>query len=93
MRATEDELSALHRIVAESLSKRIGSDDATASDISNAIKFLKDNNISCTPGASSALDELKRQLEAGAGKPVDPATEIDEQTLEDAMNKLNGEVG
>lgn len=93
MRATEDELSALHRIVAEALSKRIGSDDATASDISNAIKFLKDNNISCTPGASSALDELKRQLEAGTGKPVNAVDEVDEKDLEDAMNRLNGEVG
>lgn len=91
-RASEDALADLHRVVAEQLSARVAGGTATASDISNAIKFLKDNNISCTPGASSALDELQRELEkasARSGKPqINPQDEVD---LEDSMRQLDGE--
>lgn len=91
-RASEDALAELHRIVAENLAMRIAAGTATASDLSNAIKFLKDNNISCTPGASNALDELQKQLEAASGKAGVPAavTPEEEVDLEDAMRQLDG---
>ena len=41
----EDKLALLHRIVAEELIERISSGEASPSDLSNAIKFLKDNGI------------------------------------------------
>lgn len=45
--ATSDALGSLHAVVAKELRARIESGEATAADISNAIKFLKDNGISC----------------------------------------------
>lgn len=44
-KATGEELDALHGLVAELLSDKIRSGEATAADIAQAIKFLKDNNI------------------------------------------------
>jgi ABC-type Zn uptake system ZnuABC Zn-binding protein ZnuA len=89
-RASEDALADLHRIVAEQLAARIAAGTATASDLSNAIKFLKDNNISCTPGTSNALDDLMKQLEEASGKPR-PVSPEDESDLEDAMRQLEGD--
>ena len=44
-KASEGELGGLHGIVARYLAEKIASGEATASDVSNAIKLLKDNNI------------------------------------------------
>lgn len=56
--ATPDELGSLHAIIAKELKARIQSGEATAADISNAIKFLKDNGISCDVNDDANLKYL-----------------------------------
>ena len=64
-RANEGELGALHGVVARYLVEKIQSGEASASDVSNAIKLLKDNNITCLVEDSKDLEELQRQLNGG----------------------------
>lgn len=87
MAASEELLGILHNIVTEDLIRRIegievkneegvvtGRIAASASDIANAIKMLKDNNITCKPAADNALGALARSLaKREAGVPVSPA--------------------
>jgi hypothetical protein len=54
----ENTLSVLHTAVAQELLDRVQSGDAKPADISNAIKFLKDNNIDAMPVQGSPLDGL-----------------------------------
>ena len=62
--ASEDALNELHEVVARELKNRILSGEAGASDISNAIKFLKDNGVTAEPdsdrirGAAGAVSDL-----------------------------------
>ena len=71
-KASEGELGGLHGVVARYLAEKIASGEATASDVSNAIKLLKDNNITCDVNGDNALGKLQRALdEKSAGKPVD----------------------
>lgn len=71
-KASEGELGGLHGIVARYLAEKIASGEATASDVSNAIKLLKDNNITCDVNEDNDLGKLQRALdEKSAGKPVD----------------------
>lgn len=73
MPANESVLGELHQAVANALKERIGSADATAADLNAAIKFLKDNNITATPEANKALNELQNELEnAGCLPASDP---------------------
>lgn len=51
-------LHQLHDEVAKDLLRRIKSGEATASDISNAIKLLKDNGIEAEPAKGSAMGDL-----------------------------------
>ena len=44
-KATKDTMELLHEAVAQALMEKIQSGEANASDISAAIKFLKDNHI------------------------------------------------
>jgi len=55
-------LSTLHTAVAQELLDRVRSGDAKPADISNAIKFLKDNNIDAMPVQGSPLDGLMGSL-------------------------------
>lgn len=72
MAATEKALGALHEAVAMFLADRIAGGEASASDVSNAIKMLKDNNITCAPGGDNAIDNLEQALSAARGvSPVD----------------------
>ena len=43
--ATENELQALHRLVATKLVDQLNKENVKASDLANAIKFLKDQGI------------------------------------------------
>lgn len=61
-KATNDVMDALHGEVARELKKRIASGEATAADISNAIKFLKDNNIEADPETNPGLASLARDF-------------------------------
>lgn len=61
-RATEDTLATLHGKVADHLIKQIDSGEPTAADIANALKMLKENNITALPGTGGKLDRLKESI-------------------------------
>tara|TARA_B100000780_G_scaffold75871_1_gene51117 strand:- start:489 stop:719 length:231 start_codon:yes stop_codon:yes gene_type:complete len=58
----EKTLSTLHTAVAQELLDRVQSGDAKPADMSNAIKFLKDNNVDAMPVQGSPLDGLLNSL-------------------------------
>jgi len=61
--ATEDELQGLHRLVATKLVDQLNSDNVKASDLANAIKFLKDQGITLDKnGDMSAIGEMIESL-------------------------------
>lgn len=62
MAASIDQLGALHALVADELTRRIQSGEATAADIAQAIKLLKDNNISAIPTDNNPLGQLVHNL-------------------------------
>jgi hypothetical protein len=62
MSATIDLLGVLHEAVAKELLDRIRSGEASAADISNAIKMLKDNGIEARPDKNAALQSLASQF-------------------------------
>lgn len=81
-RASEALLASLHDAAAKLLLDRIQSGEATASDVANALKMLKDNDITCIPANDNALGALQSQLE---GRSVGDATERD---LADALENI-----
>ncbi|AGF91522.1 hypothetical protein PRRG_00011 [Prochlorococcus phage P-RSP2] len=61
--ASEDELQALHRLVATKLVDQLNREDVKASDLANAIKFLKDQGITLDKnGDVSAITEMISSL-------------------------------
>lgn len=60
--ASKDTLGALHALVAKELADRIATGEATAADISNAIKFLKDNGVEAVLGKGGPIDSLARNF-------------------------------
>lgn len=60
--ATKDLMEQLHGQLAEDLINRIKSGDATASDLSVARQFLKDNDINCDGASSPKLKKLSDTL-------------------------------
>lgn len=60
--ATKDVLELLHDAVEKELTERVKSGEATAADISNAIKFLKDNGIEAVLGKGGQIDSLARNF-------------------------------
>lgn len=62
MAASVDEMGALHALIAKTLSDRIASGEASAADIANAIKLLKDSGISAASGKGGPIDSLARQF-------------------------------
>ena len=63
--ATENELQALHRLVATKLVEQLNKDNVKASDLANAIKFLKDQGITLDKnGDMSAIGEMIEALPA-----------------------------
>lgn len=65
-KATKDQLSALHGVIATQLTQRLESGLWAASDVAAAIKFLKDNDITADPGENKALADMKETLVARA---------------------------
>jgi hypothetical protein len=57
-KAPQETLENLHSQVARELSHRINGGDASSADISNAIKFLKDNGIEGLAVQDSPLGNL-----------------------------------
>lgn len=76
MPASQDVLGRLHELVAEELTRRIQSGEATAADIAQAIKLLKDNNISAIPTGDNGLGQLVGSLRERL-----PFTEVDDNPL------------
>ena len=58
MKAPQDTLENLHSQVAQELLQRVISGEASSADMSNAIKFLKDNGIEGLPMQDSPLGNL-----------------------------------
>lgn len=62
-RADENTLSSLHGAVAELLLQKVRSGEASAAELSTAIKFLKDNGIDCVgkenPDIGSLADAMQ----------------------------------
>ena len=57
--ATEDELQSLHKLVATKLVDQLNKENVKASDLANAIKFLKDQGITLDKnGDISAIGEM-----------------------------------
>lgn len=65
--ASEDALAELHAIVTKELKERIWSGEATSADISNAIKFLKDNGINCDGSQDNDLLAIAEGVPAFVG--------------------------
>jgi hypothetical protein len=61
-RASEQTLSMLHELTAQALIDRIKSGEATSADLNAAIKFLKDNDISCVVSQNDPMKELIDKL-------------------------------
>lgn len=61
MSASESLLGLLHLALAEDLTDRLKSGEATAADRAVIAKFLKDNAITCAPSEDNALGELARR--------------------------------
>lgn len=61
MSANKD-LESLFKSLTKALANRVESGDATAADLGVVRQFLKDNNITVTPGDNSDLDRLSRAL-------------------------------
>lgn len=61
-KATDEDFNALHRGLAEVLSKRIKDGTATAADLSVARQFLKDNGIQAVPVPGSPVRNLADDL-------------------------------
>jgi len=62
MAATEDKLGALHDALATILTQKVQEEDTPAAILAVAAKFLKDNNITCSPAGDNALGELEAAL-------------------------------
>ncbi len=77
-KAPQETLENLHSQVARELSDRIVTGEASSADISNAIKFLKDNGIEGLPVHESPLGDLlnvlpfpsKEKLKEVSSKPL-----------------------
>jgi hypothetical protein len=62
MSATEETMSELHEILAKELVRKIKSGEATASELSVAVKFLKDNGIEAELIQDSPIANLLSSL-------------------------------
>jgi ABC-type Zn uptake system ZnuABC Zn-binding protein ZnuA len=76
MSASESELGLLHKAVARYLATKIESGEVSASDISNAIKLLKDNNITCAPAEGDDLTKLQAALNTASSPMKADATDL-----------------
>ena len=61
-KAPQETLETLHSQVAQELLQRIISGEASSADMSNAIKFLKDNGVEGLPIQDSPLGNLAEIL-------------------------------
>jgi len=62
MSASKELLGDLHAAIAADLLQRIQSGEATAAELSTAIRFLKDNNIEAVASENEGLTALMNSL-------------------------------
>ena len=62
LKANNDILNNLHRMVAQDLIKRISSGEATVQELSAAIKYLKDNDITADVEFNQPLRQLEQDV-------------------------------
>jgi len=62
MAAKEELLGALHEAVASDLLRRVQTGEASASEMSVVIKFLKDNGIEALATENNALGKLAEEM-------------------------------
>jgi succinylglutamate desuccinylase len=62
MSASKDLLGDLHSAIAAELLQRVQSGEASAAELSTAIRFLKDNNIEAIASENDGLTELMKAL-------------------------------
>lgn len=62
MAASEELLGLLHDAVAGDLLRRVKSGEATASEMSVVVKFLKDNGIEALPTQNNKLGQLAKEM-------------------------------
>lgn len=61
-RASDDVLGSLHKMVAEELTRRIASGEASPADINAAIKFLQNNGIEAVATDDNPIGRLVASL-------------------------------
>ena len=57
-----DKLGTLFDAVADELITKIKTGEAKPADLAVAVKFLKDNNITCVPTDENSLGELMKNM-------------------------------
>lgn len=62
MAAHEELLGMLHEAVASDLLRRVQSGEATASEMSVVVKFLKDNGIEALATESNSLGKIAQEM-------------------------------
>ena len=62
-KATQEVLSDLHGKVAEKILEKLSSDECSAQDLAQAIKFLKDNNIQADLEFNPSLQEIEKRID------------------------------
>ena len=77
-KADSDVMNALHQMIAQDLVNRISSGEATIQEVSAAIKFLKDNDITADVEFSQPLRQLEQEVTPVAELPF-----VDEDEEED----------
>lgn len=78
MAADRDLLNLLLELTAKDLVNRIESGEATSADMANALRLLKDNDVTITIKDSDALGELHEKLARRRIKPVSLDATIEE---------------
>lgn len=80
LKANEDALNLLHSLVAQDLIKRIKTGEATPQEISQAIKFLKDNEVTADITHSAPLKQLENTVTDIGELPFMEEEDVNEQT-------------
>ena len=74
-KSKEEKLSNLFDLVCDDLTGRIGSGEATSSDLNVARQMLKDNSITATPAEASPLQGLVKALPFPSPEDIQEAKE------------------
>jgi hypothetical protein len=81
LKANEDLMNSLHQMIAKDLIVRISSGEASIQEVSAAIKFLKDNNVTADITFNKPLGMLEQAV-----TPVGELPFIDEEEEENESN-------